>query len=170
MSQILQARRHHENRRGYPSPAAARRNGPQPHQPVRLHRQQVRVPRPRFQPVLRRRKRGHQHHRGRSARQDLRRTRKVPEEKLQRKTPGSPPEDHQDSQARDLQRRRLHGSVEEGSRKARSPERRHHSGSSRSIRLGEEQGALLQVQRLHRGRTGIPLRNLHGGIRQEDPH
>ncbi len=29
------------------------RDGPQPHQPVRLHRQQVRVPRPRLRPVLR---------------------------------------------------------------------------------------------------------------------
>ena len=38
-------RRHPRHRRHRPAEAAARRGRPEPHQPVRLHRQQVRVPR-----------------------------------------------------------------------------------------------------------------------------
>ena len=43
--QVDQARRRARHRRAGAAQAAARRGRPQPHQPVRLHRQQVRVPR-----------------------------------------------------------------------------------------------------------------------------
>ena len=43
--QVDQARRHARHRRDGAAEAAARRRRPQPHQPVRVHRQQVRVPR-----------------------------------------------------------------------------------------------------------------------------
>ena len=46
-----QAGRLHGDRRQRAAEAAARRRRPQPHQPVRLHRQQVRVPRRRARPV-----------------------------------------------------------------------------------------------------------------------
>ena len=45
-----QERRHHGHRRLGAAEAAARRRRPQPHQPVRVHRQQVRVPRGVVQP------------------------------------------------------------------------------------------------------------------------
>ena len=43
--EVDQARRHARHRRAGAAEAAARRRRPQPHQPVRVHRQQVRVPR-----------------------------------------------------------------------------------------------------------------------------
>ena len=45
---------HHDHRRRHPARAADRPGRPQPHQPVRLHRQPVRVPRAGLRPVDRR--------------------------------------------------------------------------------------------------------------------
>ena len=67
-AQEHQAGRLHGDRRQRAAEAAARRRRPQPHQPVRLHRQQVRVPRRRRLAVDRRPEHGAQHHRGRVAR------------------------------------------------------------------------------------------------------
>ena len=63
-----QDRRRAQDRRLGPADPAARRRRPQPHQPVRLHRQQVRVPRRRLEPVGRRPDRGPQHDRRREPR------------------------------------------------------------------------------------------------------
>ena len=58
------------------APAAAGRPGrPQPHQPVRLHRQPLRVPRARLQPVDQRPEHGAEHDHGRGARRALRQAR-----------------------------------------------------------------------------------------------
>jgi glutamine synthetase len=65
--QEVQVRRHHGNRRGRAAAAAQGRRRPQPHEPVRLHRQQVRVPRGRLQPVHLRPVGDPEHHRLRVA-------------------------------------------------------------------------------------------------------
>ncbi len=54
--QVVEDGRHAGDRRRLAAQAAARRRRPQPDQPVRLHRQPVRVPRRRVQPVHRRRR------------------------------------------------------------------------------------------------------------------
>ncbi len=62
-----QAGRLHGDRRQRAAASAARRRRPQPHQPVRLHRQQVRVPGRRFLAVDCRAQHRPEHHRGRVA-------------------------------------------------------------------------------------------------------
>ena len=59
---------HADGRRRRAAAAAQGRRRPQPHEPVRLHRQPVRVPRGRLEPVDRRSARGDEHDRGRVAR------------------------------------------------------------------------------------------------------
>ena len=138
--QVDQAGRHARHRRQRAAEAAARRRRPQPHQPVRLHRQQVRVPR--------RRRRA--------------RTSPCPNmvlnaamadaldyiaTELEAATQGRGPEqggrqaadeDDQGAQADHLQRQRLLGRVAEGSRQAqaaqpaRTPSTRCRSSSRRT--------------------------------------
>ena len=96
------------------------RGRPQPHQPVRLHRQQVRVPRRRLEPVDRRPDRGPQHDRRREPRRFRhparagRRRREGP----QRRDPGPAPERRQGEQEGHLQRRQLQRSL---ARRGRAP-------------------------------------------------
>ena len=101
--------------------AAARRRRPQPHQPVRLHRQQVRVPRRRRLAVDRRPQHRAQHHRGRVARlhrhqpgEGRRRPARTCNKAIQDLLPGIIKE----SKKVALQRRQLH--ARNGTRKPRS--------------------------------------------------
>ncbi len=123
-----QVRRHHDDRRLRSAALAARRRRPQPHQPVRLHRQQVRIPRRRIEPVDRRPERRPQHDRRREPRRHRhragkgRRRRQEP----QHRDPGPPPQAHRRGQEGDLQRRQLQRSLAQGSREARPAQPQEH--------------------------------------------
>ena len=73
--QVHQAGRDDGARRQRAAEAAARRRRPQPHQPVRVHRQQVRVPRGVVEPEHRHAERGAERGDGRFARRDRQRAR-----------------------------------------------------------------------------------------------
>ena len=117
-AKLHQGRRHHADRRLDPADPAARRRRPQPDQPVRLHRQQVRVPRRRLQPVDRRAQRGPQHDRGRGPGRDRHHAggggqgRQGP----QRRDPGDAAGADRREQEGDLQRRRLRRGLAQGGR------------------------------------------------------
>ena len=94
--------------------AAEGRGRPQPHQPVRLHRQPVRVPRGRLEPVDRRSARRDEHDHRRVARlhRDQARSRASPSgKKLNAADPGAAGGDHHRARRGHLQRRRLLGRV-----------------------------------------------------------
>ena len=114
-----QERRHHGHRRQRAAEAAARRRRPQPHQPVRVHRQQVRVPRGLVQPEHRAAERRAQR-RGRPSRSTTRhRAREEPEGRQEAPGRGQGPAHQADQgeQADHLQRQRLRRRVAEGSGK-----------------------------------------------------
>ena len=106
----LEAERHADDRRRYAAAAAEGCRRPQPHQPVCLHRQQVRVPRRRLQPVDRRSARRAEHHRRRVARLHGHRAgkghRRRPA-KLNAAVQTLLKDDHRRARRRDLQRQRL---------------------------------------------------------------
>ncbi len=120
--QVDQAGRHARHRRQRAAEAAARRRRPQPHQPVRLHRQQVRVPRRVVGPEHRVPEHVAERGDGRRARLGRHRARdgdgqgRGPEQGRRQ----APDEDRQGAQADHLQRQQLRGRVGEGSRQARS--------------------------------------------------
>ncbi len=106
--------------------AAARCRRPQPHQPVRLHRQQVRVPRRRRLAVDRRPEHGAEHHRGRVAGLHRHASGEGQGERqgLQPGHAGSAAGHHQGEQEGAVQRRQLHCRMARGGREARPAEPR----------------------------------------------
>ena len=126
--QVHQAGRHDGAWRQRAAEAAPRRRRPQPHQPVRVHRQQVRVPRGVIEPEHRDAERDAERGDGRFARRDRQRSREGDGQ-------GRGPEDRgrqaadapdQGSQADHLQRQRLPPEWDDGSREARPAEPAQH--------------------------------------------
>ena len=116
-----QERRHHGHRRQRPAEAAARRRRSQPHQPVRLHGQQVRVPRGVVQPehraAERRASTSPSPSRSTTWRPSSRRSLKDGQEAAGRRQDAADEAD-QGQQADHLQRQRLLRRVAEGSRRS----------------------------------------------------
>ena len=110
--------------------AAAGRRRPQPHQPVRLHRQQVRVPRRRLlasrSPARTPSSTRSSPSRSTTSPTEAGEGRSRPARTSTSRHPGAAPEDHQGAQARHLQRRQLHRGVARGSREARPAEPQEH--------------------------------------------
>ena len=119
-----QVGRHPRHRRRRAAEAAARRRRPQPHQPVRLHRQQVRVPRGLGQPEHRAAERRAQRRRRRVARLLRDRAREEPQGRQEAAGGGQGAADEADQgeQADHLQRQQLLRRVAEGSGQARAPQ------------------------------------------------
>lgn len=141
----------------------------QPDESVCLHRQQVRIPRTGFEPVLFRAEHDPQHDRGRGVRPHERRAGEFEERRIQFRAPEAPAEGHPGEQADHLQRRRLHGGVAEGGRKTRTPEREdHHGGAALPDRPGEHRDA-REIRRLQPPRTRIPLRGVPRGVSPPHP-
>ena len=110
--------------------AAAARRRPQPHQPVRLHRQQVRVPRARLEPVAVLPEHGAQHDRRRGDRRARRKARSRAEGR--REPREGDPRDRQgllpDAQPDRVQRRQLLRGLARRGRAARAREPAHDAG------------------------------------------
>ena len=112
--------------------AAEGRRRPQPHQPLRLHRQPLRVPRRRLEPVDRRSAGGDQHDPRRVARlhrDQARGGRRRERHEAQRRDPGGARGDHHRARRGRLQRRRLLRGLARGGREARPAEPAHHAST-----------------------------------------
>ena len=167
--EVDEGRRHPRNGRQSPAEAAARRGRPQSHQPVRLHRQQVRVPRRLGQPehlvpehrpqrggggIARRDRDGAgEEHRGRPA------ARRGGEE--------AAAEDRQGEQGDHLQRQRLFGRVGEGSGEAQAAEPEEHDRRPAGDGKAGRDRALREVQGAQRARNEGALRDQPGAVHQD---
>ena len=155
-----QVGRHPRHRRRRAAEAAARRRRPQPHQPVRVHRQQVRVPRGVVESEHRVPERRAQRRRRRVARLLRHRAREEPQGRQEAPGGGQGPahEDHQGEQADHLQRQQLRRRVAEGSGQARPAESQ---DLGRRLRRGPQAGrrqGLREVRRAQRARAQGALR------------
>ena len=150
--EVDQARRHARHRRHGAAEAAARRGRSQPHQPVRVHRQQVRVPRGLVEPEHRlpehRAERG-RHRVARLHRDRARESRQGrQDDRAGRRR--SAAEGDQGEQADHLQRQQLLGGVGKGSRQARAAEPEEHRRSAAEL---DRQGGRRRSSRSTRSST-----------------
>ena len=122
--QVVQDGRHAGDRRRLAAQAAARRRRSQPHQPVRLHGQPLRVPRGRLQPVDRRSagRAEHGHRRVVRLHRDQARGRGRQRQEAERRDPGGAGRDHPAARRRRVRRQRLLGRVARRGREARPAE------------------------------------------------
>ena len=162
-----------QDRRLGPADAAPRRGRPQPDQPVRLHRQQVRVPGRRLEPV------------GLPARSWLSNTivaeslddiathleQAVAAKKdLNAEIQTLLQNDRQGEQARHLQRRQLQRVLARRGRAPRAAQPTHHGRQPPRPDLAQVAQALHEVRHLQRARAPLALRDLPGELQEDDQH
>ncbi len=136
--------------------AAARPVRPQPHLALRLHRQQVRVPRGRLEPVDRLPQHDPQHDRGRVARLHGQRDREARRQRRPaRADPAAGARDAHEAPAHPLQRRQLLGRVGPGGRAPRARERQGHAHRAGGLHGQEEHRAVREVPRFQPARDGF---------------
>ena len=172
-AKTTQERRHPRHRRHRAAEAAARRRRPQPHQPVRVHGQQVRVPR-RFG-----RTRASRSRTSRSTSPSPRRSTTWRPSSKRAMKEGKQLADavktllheaDQGEQADHLQRQRLLRRVAEGGGQARPAEPAH---LGRRLRRADEAGrrqGVREVRRAERARAARPLRRRARAVQQDHQH
>ena len=160
-----EGRAHHRGR--HVAGAADRSGRPQPHQPVRVHRQPVRVPRAGRVAVDRRTDDDDQHHPRRSARPPRDRAR-IPHrerDRLQRRGAEGARRRHVEPRQRGLQRRRLHRGLEDRSRGAGPREPPDHARRAAGAHHRRRDGAVREVRRVHPARCTVATRSRSSSTR-----
>ena len=154
------------------APAADAWRRPQPHVAVRLHRQQVRVPGARVEPVARLPEHRAQHDRGRGDRRALRpaRVQALWRRRPRRGRDRGRERGLQGQQAHHLRRRQLRRGVARGGRAARAQEPAHDAGGAARDPLRPERGGLREVRGALAPRARVALRGLGRAVLDAREH
>ena len=157
-------------RRVGPAAAADARRRPQPHLAVRVHRQQVRVPRGRLERLALVPEHGPEHDRRRGDRRARRQARGEGHGRRRRGGRRDRRRVVHRQQGDLLRRRQLRRGLARGGGAARAQEPAHDSRRAARGRLGADGRDLRQVQRALRARARVALRGLARAVRHPGEH